>query len=57
MQSNESAYKNNDSYVAFSNYFSFEGPLANLAMFTKARLSVQPISDEEWTFILGLEEE
>ena len=34
---------------------SIEGPLANLAMFTKARLSVQPISDEEWTFILDLE--
>ena len=37
-------------------WFSFAGPLANLAMFTKARLSVQPISDEEWTFILALEE-
>jgi len=34
---------------------SSKGPLANLAMFTKARLSVQPISDEEWTFILDLE--
>jgi len=32
-----------------------KGPLANLAMFTKARLSVQPISDEEWAFILDLE--
>ncbi|KAK2165443.1 hypothetical protein LSH36_50g04047 [Paralvinella palmiformis] len=34
-----------------------DGPLKNLALFTKARLSVQPISDEEWTFILGLEDE
>ena len=25
-------------------------------MFTKARLSVQPITDEEWAFILALEE-
>ena len=39
------------------NWKSFLGALANLAMFTKARLSVQPITDEEWDFILALEEE
>ena len=33
------------------------GPLRNLAMFTKARLSVQPITEEEWQFILSLENE
>ena len=33
------------------------GPLRNLAMFTKARLSVQPITEEEWQFILTLENE
>ena len=33
------------------------GPLANLALFTKARLSVMPISEEEWNFILQLEKE
>eukprot|EP00088_Acartia_fossae_P030429 TRINITY_DN3140_c0_g1_i1.p1 TRINITY_DN3140_c0_g1~~TRINITY_DN3140_c0_g1_i1.p1 ORF type:complete len:220 (-),score=28.15 TRINITY_DN3140_c0_g1_i1:234-893(-) len=33
------------------------GPLANLALFTKARLSVMPISQEEWNFILQLEKE
>jgi len=31
------------------------GPLRNLAMFTKARLSVQPITEEEWNYILDLE--
>ena len=31
------------------------GALANLSLFTKARLSVMPISKEEWDFILGLE--
>ena len=33
------------------------GPLAGLALFTKARLSVMPISAEEWEFILGLEQQ
>ena len=33
------------------------GPLAGLAMFTKARLSVQPITREEWDFILALEDQ
>ncbi|XP_023331594.1 thymocyte nuclear protein 1 [Eurytemora carolleeae] len=31
------------------------GPLSNLALFTRARLSVQPITQEEWDFILSLE--
>ena len=31
------------------------GALANLSLFTKARLSVMPISKQEWDFILGLE--
>ncbi|GFR69371.1 thymocyte nuclear protein 1 [Elysia marginata] len=31
------------------------GPLRNLALFTKARLSVQPISQEEWDYILKME--
>ena len=31
------------------------GPLRNIALFTKARLSVQPITEEEWNFILQLE--
>ena len=31
------------------------GALVNLSLFTKARLSVMPISKEEWDFILGLE--
>ena len=31
------------------------GPLANLALFTKSRLSVQPLTHHEWHFILGLE--
>lgn len=32
------------------------GPLANLALFTKARLSVQPMTKEEFDFILQLED-
>lgn len=31
------------------------GPLAKIALFTRARLSVQPLSKEEWDFILQLE--
>ena len=31
------------------------GPLANLSLFTKARLSVMPISQEEWDYILEME--
>jgi predicted RNA-binding protein with PUA-like domain len=31
------------------------GPLARLALFTRARLSVQPITQEEWDYILSLE--
>jgi len=31
------------------------GPLSNMALFTKARLSVQPIPKQEWDFILQLE--
>ena len=31
------------------------GPLRNLSLFTKARLSVMPISQEEWDFIVDLE--
>merc|ERR1712059_159181 len=33
------------------------GPLADLALFTRARLSVQPISQQEWDFILQMEKE
>merc|ERR1712226_1228473 len=33
------------------------GPLADLALFTKARLSVMPISEKEWDFILQMEKE
>ena len=33
------------------------GPMANLSLFTKARLSVMPISQEEWDFILEMEKE
>lgn len=33
------------------------GPLKNLALFTKARLSVQPLSKEEFDFIVELENE
>ena len=32
------------------------GPLKDLSLFTKARLSVMPISDKEWDFILSLED-
>ena len=31
------------------------GPLAKLALFTKARLSVQPLTEEEFEYILNLE--
>ena len=31
------------------------GPLAKLALFTSARLSVQPLTDEEFNYILDLE--
>ena len=31
-------------------------PLKDLSLFTKARLSVMPISDKEWDFILSLED-
>lgn len=31
------------------------GPLAGLSLFTKARLSVMPVTKEEWDFIIGLE--
>ncbi|XP_033646229.1 thymocyte nuclear protein 1-like [Asterias rubens] len=34
-----------------------KGPLRNLALFTRARLSVQPLTEEEFDFILSLEEE
>ncbi|XP_070199710.1 thymocyte nuclear protein 1-like isoform X2 [Littorina saxatilis] len=30
------------------------GPLKNMALFTRARLSVQPVSQEEWDFIIEL---
>ena len=32
------------------------GKLANLALFTKARLSVQPLTEDEFNFILKLED-
>ncbi|KAL3841333.1 hypothetical protein ACJMK2_019494 [Sinanodonta woodiana] len=31
------------------------GPLENMALFTSARLSVQPVTQEEWDFIISLE--
>ena len=31
------------------------GPLASLSLFTKARLSVMPITQEEWDFIISIE--
>ena len=31
------------------------GPLASLALFTRARLSVQPLTQAEWDYILSLE--
>ena len=33
------------------------GPLKDLALFTKARLSVQPMTKEEFDFIVDLENE
>lgn len=33
------------------------GPLKDLALFTKARLSVQPLTEHEFNFILGLEDD
>ncbi|XP_006821718.1 thymocyte nuclear protein 1-like [Saccoglossus kowalevskii] len=33
-----------------------DGPLSNVALFTRARLSVQPLTSEEFDFILSLEE-
>jgi predicted RNA-binding protein with PUA-like domain len=32
------------------------GPLANMALFTQARLSVQPLSEEEFDFVVALSE-
>ena len=34
-----------------------QGPLANLALFTKARLSVQGLTTEEFNYILELEDQ
>lgn len=33
------------------------GPLKNIALFTKARLSVQPLTEEEFDFILKIEKD
>ncbi|XP_053308645.1 thymocyte nuclear protein 1 [Spea bombifrons] len=33
------------------------GPLQNLALFTRARLSVQPLTQEEFDFVVSLEDE
>ncbi|XP_052067151.1 thymocyte nuclear protein 1-like [Mytilus californianus] len=33
------------------------GTLKNMALFTRARLSVQPVTTEEWDFIINLENE
>ncbi|XP_078055004.1 thymocyte nuclear protein 1 isoform X3 [Mustelus asterias] len=33
-----------------------EGPLKNMALFTRARLSVQPVAKEEFDFVLSLED-
>ncbi|XP_071100061.1 thymocyte nuclear protein 1-like [Haliotis cracherodii] len=33
------------------------GPLRDVALFTRARLSVQPLREEEWQFILSLEDQ
>lgn len=33
------------------------GPLAGLAMFTSARLSVQPLTEKEFDYILELEKQ
>lgn len=32
-----------------------KGPLQNLSLFTRSRLSVQSIKNEEWEFIVNLE--
>jgi predicted RNA-binding protein with PUA-like domain len=32
------------------------GALSSMALFTTARLSVQPVSQTEWDFVLSLEE-
>jgi predicted RNA-binding protein with PUA-like domain len=34
-----------------------DGPLASMALFTTARLSVQPVSQDEWDFVLSLEKQ
>ena len=33
-----------------------EGALKDMALFTTARLSVQPVNKEQWDFVMGLEE-
>jgi predicted RNA-binding protein with PUA-like domain len=33
------------------------GALQGMALFTRPRLSVQPVTQQEWDFILGLEQE
>ncbi|XP_077517795.1 thymocyte nuclear protein 1-like [Amblyomma americanum] len=33
-----------------------KGPLANMALLVRSRLSVQPVTKEEWDFILSLEQ-
>ncbi len=33
------------------------GALNQMALFTQSRLSVQPVTDAEWAFVLSLEEE
>jgi len=33
-----------------------DGPLKDMALFTRSRLSVQPVSKEQWDFILQMEE-
>ncbi|XP_059495134.1 thymocyte nuclear protein 1 isoform X5 [Stegostoma tigrinum] len=34
-----------------------DGPLKNMALFTRARLSVQPVTKEEFDFVLSLEDQ
>ncbi|XP_067827115.1 thymocyte nuclear protein 1 isoform X3 [Heptranchias perlo] len=34
-----------------------EGPLKNMALFTRARLSIQPLTKEEFDFVLSLEDQ
>jgi predicted RNA-binding protein with PUA-like domain len=34
-----------------------KGPLRNISLFTRSRLSVQSLNEEEWNFILNLENE